>query len=112
MIGKIGEKKFGWKVSFFNINCHHIPPYYKVKTNDVYIASNHIQERKKTSSTVSDWRTWNPDSWQDAHVEVFSEGGTQLINEIRRLGNLSFLNAYTFYNQIENLPKHTHHLHP
>lgn len=79
----------------------------------MYIASKHTsKEKKKNPSTVSDWRTWNPDSWQDAHVEVFSEGGTQLINEIRRLGNLSFLNAYTLCNQIENLPKHTHHLHP
>lgn len=79
----------------------------------MYIASKHTsKEEKKNPSTVSDWRTWNPDSWQDAHVEVFSEGGTQLINEIRRLGNLSFLNAYTLCNQIENLPKHTHHLHP
>lgn len=75
----------------------------------MYIASKHTsKEEKKNPSTVSDWRTWNPDSWQDAHVEVFSEGGT----EIRRLGNLSFLNAYTLCNQIENLPKHTHHLHP
>lgn len=75
----------------------------------MYIASKHTSKEEKKNIPVL---SWNPDSWQDAHVEVFSEGGTQLINEIRRLGNLSFLNAYTLCNQIENLPKHTHHLHP
>lgn len=108
------EKKIPAKKFFFHIHCQSYSSLLQGYNQwGVYSLKTYIQGRKKKyPSTVSDWRTWNPDSWQDAHVEVFSEGGTQLINEIRRLGNLSFLNAYTLCNQIENLPKHTHHLHP
>lgn len=50
----IGKKILAEKF-FFNIHCHHIPPYYKVKTNEVYIASKHISKEEKKTFQYCIW---------------------------------------------------------